>query len=116
MEQTIAAVATPNAAGGISVIRVSGEDAIAVCDRCFRSASGKRLAELEGYRALYGGVWAVSYTHLDVYKRQGKRRNPLVHERRKIALVCGHTGAISGICRRVHRKGLPAAMTGAYRR
>ena len=57
MEQTIAAVATPNAAGGISVIRVSGEDAIAVCDRCFRSAAGKQLAELEGYRALYGGVW-----------------------------------------------------------
>lgn len=57
MEQTIAAVATPNAAGGISVIRVSGQDAFAVCDRCFQAASGKKLTETEGYRALYGSVW-----------------------------------------------------------
>lgn len=58
MEQTIAAIATPNAAGGLSVIRVSGKDAIAVCEKCFRAVSGKKLSELKGYRAAYGTVMA----------------------------------------------------------
>lgn len=56
MEKTIAAIATPHAVGGISVIRVSGREAIAVCDRCFRSFSGKMLSELSGYHAAYGTV------------------------------------------------------------
>ncbi len=56
MEHTIAAIATPNAVGGISVIRVSGKDAIAICDRCFRAVSGKPLAALAGYRAAFGNI------------------------------------------------------------
>ena len=53
----IAAIATPNASGGIGVIRISGEDAIAVADRVFRSLSGKKLCDIECYRALYGHVY-----------------------------------------------------------
>ena len=34
---TIAAVSTPQGEGGIGVIRISGADAIAVADKCFRS-------------------------------------------------------------------------------
>ena len=54
--KTIAAVSTPAGEGGIGVIRISGAEALAVADRCFRSFSGKKLSELEGYRALYGRV------------------------------------------------------------
>ncbi|MDE6132569.1 MAG: hypothetical protein K2G04_04235, partial [Oscillospiraceae bacterium] len=32
---TIAAISTPRAAGGISVIRISGEEALSVADRIF---------------------------------------------------------------------------------
>ena len=53
---TIAAIATPNASGGIGVIRISGDDAIAVADRVFRSVSGKKLCEIKGYTALFGHV------------------------------------------------------------
>lgn len=56
MSNTIAAIATPHAVGGISVIRVSGDEAIAVCDRCFRAVSGQPLSALAGYRAAYGKV------------------------------------------------------------
>ena len=35
--ETIAAIATPHAAGGISVIRISGDQAFAVADRIFHS-------------------------------------------------------------------------------
>ena len=56
MSNTIAAIATPHAIGGISVIRVSGDQAIAVCDCCFQAVSGQPLSAIPGYRAAYGKV------------------------------------------------------------
>ncbi len=55
-ERTIAAIATPLGEGGISVIRISGDDAIAVADKCFEAFSGKKLPELDGYQAAYGKI------------------------------------------------------------
>ncbi len=54
---TVAAISTPPGAGGLSVIRISGEDAIGVADRVFRSVSGKKLSSLRGYSALFGKVY-----------------------------------------------------------
>lgn len=54
---TVAAIATPNASGGIGVIRISGEDAIAVADKVFKSVSGKKLCDIKGYTALFGHVY-----------------------------------------------------------
>ena len=51
---TIAAIATPNAAGGIGIIRISGEDALTVAARCFRPYGNKRVEEMPGYTAAYG--------------------------------------------------------------
>ena len=53
---TIAAVATPNAVGGISVVRISGPDALAVAGRIFRTVSGRPLASYKGYTAAYGHI------------------------------------------------------------
>ncbi len=55
-ERTIAAIASPMGVGGIGVIRISGEDAISVADRCFCAVSGRPLKSYEGYRAAYGTV------------------------------------------------------------
>ncbi len=57
MIQTIAAIATPAAAGGISVIRISGEDAFLVADRVFRAQNGKLLLGRNGYTAAYGDIY-----------------------------------------------------------
>jgi len=54
---TIAAIATPLAAGGLGVIRISGEDAINIADKIFRPYSGKSLKEMKGYTAAYGDVF-----------------------------------------------------------
>lgn len=54
--RTIAAIATPLGEASIGVIRISGEDAIAVADRVFFAFSGAPLCELEGYRAAYGEI------------------------------------------------------------
>ncbi len=64
-ERTIAAIATPLGEGGISVIRISGDDAITVADKCFCSISGKKLCEIGGYQALYGQIVDKDGTSLD---------------------------------------------------
>lgn len=55
-ERTIAAISTPIGEGGIAVIRISGDNAIKIADKCFSAFSGKKLSELDGYQALYGEV------------------------------------------------------------
>ena len=56
MSRTIAAIATPLGEGSIGVIRISGDDAITIADKVFKSMSGKQLCELKGYSALYGNI------------------------------------------------------------
>ena len=53
-QSTIAAISTPLGTGGISVIRISGPDAVAVAEKIFSPAGKRRLADLAGYSALYG--------------------------------------------------------------
>ncbi len=57
MTDVIAAVSTPLAAGGIGVIRISGEGAIEIADKAFRATSGKSLSSMKGYTAAYGRVY-----------------------------------------------------------
>ncbi|MBO5164228.1 MAG: tRNA uridine-5-carboxymethylaminomethyl(34) synthesis GTPase MnmE [Ruminococcus sp.] len=51
---TIAAISTPNAAGGIAVIRISGDNAIDVAQRIFTPFGGKNVETMEGYTCAYG--------------------------------------------------------------
>ena len=62
---TIAAISTPNGAGGISVIRISGDDALKIADRIFITVSGKKLSEMKGYTAAYGSVYDKDNNKLD---------------------------------------------------
>ncbi len=57
MEKTIAAISTANGIGGLGVIRISGENAIATADKIFVSVSGKKLSQLKGYTAAYGKIY-----------------------------------------------------------
>ncbi|MBQ9901106.1 MAG: tRNA uridine-5-carboxymethylaminomethyl(34) synthesis GTPase MnmE [Clostridia bacterium] len=56
MSDTIAAIATPQAAGGIGIVRISGESAIAIADRVFRAVNGIPLTKSAGYAAHLGHV------------------------------------------------------------
>lgn len=49
---TIAAIATPRGTGGVAMIRVSGADAFAICDRLFQGK--KKLSQMEGYTLAFG--------------------------------------------------------------
>ena len=54
---TITAISTPHAAGGISVIRISGEKAFEIGNKVFKAANGKNISEMQGYTCAYGKVF-----------------------------------------------------------
>lgn len=58
MSKTIAAVASGNSVSGIGVIRISGNDAIAVADKVFKAIDSTPLSNLKAYTAKFGNVYS----------------------------------------------------------
>ena len=58
MSHVIAAISTPAGAAGLGVVRLSGDDAVAVAAKLFRPMDANRpLTALKGYTAAYGHVF-----------------------------------------------------------
>ncbi|MCR4925427.1 MAG: tRNA uridine-5-carboxymethylaminomethyl(34) synthesis GTPase MnmE [Clostridiales bacterium] len=57
MSSTIAAIATPMSAGGIGIVRISGEEAQQIADKVFKGVKGIKLVDTQGYVAQYGKVY-----------------------------------------------------------
>ena len=57
---TICAISTAAGVGGIAIIRVSGNDAIEICDKIFRGR--KKLSETESNRVVFGEIVATVET------------------------------------------------------
>lgn len=53
----IAAVSTPKGTGGIAVIRISGNGALQVAERVFRSKNGRKLTDHSPRYAIYGDIY-----------------------------------------------------------
>lgn len=51
---TVAAIATPDAPGGLSVIRISGEHSFEIADKIFKGFNGIKVSDMEGYTCSYG--------------------------------------------------------------
>ena len=56
-EETISAVITALGEGAVGIVRISGEQALAVGETLFKAASGKRLAEYKPNTMVYGHVY-----------------------------------------------------------
>ncbi len=54
---TIAAVSTPAGVGGVALIRISGDGAVAAASKVFFPASGKKLTDAEHSRSYYGRIF-----------------------------------------------------------
>lgn len=54
LDDTIAAIATALGESGIGIVRISGEKALKVADQLFVSPKGKKISDLQTYRAAYG--------------------------------------------------------------
>ncbi len=101
---TIAAIATPTGSGGISVIRISGENALSVAEKVFKPKGRKTVSQMEGYSACFG----------DIYGKEGKLdegvllvfRSPRSYTGEDTAEIACHGGVL--ITRRVLRACLEA--------
>ncbi len=62
---TIAAISTPYGTGGISIIRISGSEAIAIADKVFKASSGKPLCDAESHTIHHGHIYASDGSRLD---------------------------------------------------
>ena len=57
MEHTIAAISTSTmSSGGISIVKMSGKDAIETADKIFVSKNGKKLSEASSHTVHYGNI------------------------------------------------------------
>ena len=113
---TIAAISTPNAAGGIGIVRLSGGEAISIAERAFRAYSGKPVKEMKGYTAAYGEVFdaegPVDEAVLLVY------RAPKSYTGEDVAEICCHGGLfiMQKVLRTVLSLGAVPAQAGEFTR
>lgn len=61
---TIVAISTPIGEGGIGIVRLSGDEAIAIAERIFRSPSGKKLNQNPHKSLLYGHIISPETNHV----------------------------------------------------
>ncbi len=54
--KTIAAISTPYGRGGVALIRVSGDEAVEICEKVFLPKGSKRLGEVGARMAVYGDI------------------------------------------------------------
>ena len=66
MSDTIAAIATGNVISAIGIIRLSGDDTLAVIDRVFRPSSGKAMSESPNRKLMYGALCDTDGQTLDL--------------------------------------------------
>lgn len=54
--ETIAAISTPPAVGGIAMIRISGDAALQITEQMFYARNGVKVTQMRGYSCAYGVV------------------------------------------------------------
>ena len=55
---TIAAISTARGKGGVALLRISGPDAVSICEKMFLPKSGKKLSEYAPRTAIFGSIYA----------------------------------------------------------
>lgn len=62
---TICAISTPVGTGGISVIRISGENAFGISQKIFKSKFGKTIDDMNSFSILFGNVYDIEGHEID---------------------------------------------------
>ncbi len=58
MEDTIVAISTSTmSSGGISIVRMSGKDALSIADKAFKSKKGVKLSDVKSHTIHYGNIY-----------------------------------------------------------
>ncbi|MBI4226710.1 MAG: tRNA uridine-5-carboxymethylaminomethyl(34) synthesis GTPase MnmE [Candidatus Omnitrophica bacterium] len=96
MDDTIAAIATAVGEAGLSVVRVSGPQAMATVDRVFRRAAPGRLAEAPSHTVHYGWVLDPATGQPVDEVLATVMRAPRSYTREDVVELSGHGGVVAG--------------------
>src|SRR3989304_8120099 len=92
-EDTICAIITPPGTGGISVIRLSGKDAISIASRVFRKKSGKSISDAKSNTIHYGRLTDPSSEDILDEVMAGIMKSPHSYTCEDVVEISCHGGA-----------------------
>ncbi|MDQ0233183.1 tRNA uridine-5-carboxymethylaminomethyl(34) synthesis GTPase MnmE [Metabacillus malikii] len=92
---TIAAISTPLGEGAIAIVRLSGEGAIAIADKLYKSPSGKRLNEVESHTIHYGHIVDPSTDEVVEEVMISLMRGPRTFTREDVIEINCHGGLVT---------------------
>ncbi|MFY3792519.1 tRNA uridine-5-carboxymethylaminomethyl(34) synthesis GTPase MnmE [Ureibacillus sp. MALMAid1270] len=92
---TITAISTPMGEGAIAIVRLSGDEAVKISDKIFRSPSGKKLADEKTHTIHYGHL--IDPTTNDVVEEVmvSLMRGPKTFTREDVVEINCHGGIVS---------------------
>ena len=117
-ESTIAALASPPGTGGISIVRISGPQALDIAARLFRRRSGERLGTVQSHRLYYGHIAAPADGRILDEVLLAVMRRPRTYTREDVVEIHSHgsPAAVRAILQAVLQSGAEAAEPGEFTR
>ncbi|MER1987763.1 MAG: tRNA uridine-5-carboxymethylaminomethyl(34) synthesis GTPase MnmE [Solibacillus sp.] len=92
---TIAAISTPMGEGAIAIVRLSGDDAVAIADKIFKSPSGKKLTEVNTHTIHYGHLIDPTTNEVVEEVMLSLMRGPKTFTREDVIEINCHGGIVS---------------------
>ena len=114
-DRTIAAVATPYGEASVSIVRLSGPDAIHIVDKIFKAKSGRSLSTQKSFTLRYGKIFGQDSQMVDEVV-VSVMRAPKSYTREDIVEINSHGGAraASAILELVLKNGAQLAEPGEF--
>lgn len=113
---TIAAISTPMGEGAIAIVRLSGDEAIGIADKIFRSPSGKKLADEQSHTIHYGHLADPSTEEIVEEVMVSIMKAPKTFTREDVVEVNCHGGvvAVNRVLNLVLKEGARLAEPGEF--
>ena len=92
---TIAAISTPMGEGAIAIVRLSGDEAITIADKIFKSPNGKRLTEVATHTIHYGHLIDPKTNEIVEEVMLSLMRGPKTFTREDVVEINCHGGLVS---------------------
>ncbi|MEY9971658.1 tRNA modification GTPase [Lysinibacillus sp. RC46] len=92
---TIAAISTPMGEGAIAIVRLSGDEAVAIADKIFRSPGGKSLATKASHTIHYGHLVDPKTNEVVEEVMLSLMRGPKTFTREDVIEINCHGGLVS---------------------
>ncbi|MEH6940889.1 tRNA uridine-5-carboxymethylaminomethyl(34) synthesis GTPase MnmE [Bacillus sp. JJ722] len=93
--ETIAAISTPMGEGAIAIVRLSGDQALSIVDRVFRSPSEKKLSEVPSHTIHYGHLYDPKTNTVVEEVMVSVMKGPKTFTREDVVEINCHGGLVS---------------------